>query len=44
MKLLWIIIAVAVAAAREVMAKQMTAESGNQLIDDAIAIVDAKLH
>lgn len=35
---------VAVAAAREVIAKQMTATSANALIDDAIATVDAKLH
>jgi len=35
---------VAVQAAEDVIAKQMTAESGNQLIDDAIAQVDAKLH
>ena len=35
---------VAVQAAKDVIAKQMTAESGNQMIDDAIAQVDAKLH
>ena len=35
---------VAVQAAQDVIAKQMTADSGNQLIDDAIAEVDAKLH
>lgn len=35
---------IAVAAARDVIAKQMTAASGNALIDDAIAQVDAKLH
>lgn len=35
---------IAVAAAKDVIAKQMTAESGNALIDDAIAQVDAKLH
>ena len=35
---------IAVAAARDVIAKQMTAADGNQLIDDAIAQVDAKLH
>lgn len=35
---------VAVQAAQDVIAKQMTAESGNKLIDDAIAEVDAKLH
>jgi F-type H+-transporting ATPase subunit b len=37
-------IVVAVAAARDVVAKQMTAASGNQLIDDAISQVEAKLH
>jgi len=36
--------AIAVAASRDVIAKQMTAADGNQLIDDAIAEVDAKLH
>jgi F-type H+-transporting ATPase subunit b len=35
---------VAVAAARDVVAAQMTAADGNKLIDDAIAQVDAKLH
>lgn len=35
---------IAVAAAREVIAKQMSAADGNKLIDDAIAQVDAKLH
>ncbi len=35
---------VAVAAARDIIAKQMTAASGNALIDDAIAQVDTKLH
>lgn len=35
---------VAVAAARDVIAAQMTATDGNKLIDDAIAQVDAKLH
>lgn len=35
---------IAVAAAREVIAKQMTATAGNKLIDEAIAQVDAKLH
>lgn len=35
---------VAVSAARDVVAKQMTAASANKLIDDAIATVDAKLH
>ena len=37
-------IVVAVAAARDVVAKQMTAASGNQLIDDAISQVESKLH
>ncbi len=37
-------VTIAVAAAREVIAKQMTAASGNSLIDDAIAQVEAKLH
>ncbi|KZY25419.1 ATP F0F1 synthase subunit B [Sulfitobacter sp. HI0040] len=37
-------ITIAVAAAREVIAKQMTAAEGNALIDDAIRQVDAKLH
>lgn len=35
---------IAVAAARDVIAKQMSAADGNKLIDDAIAQVDAKLH
>ncbi len=35
---------VAVAAAREVIAAQMTATEGNKLITDAIAEVEAKLH
>lgn len=35
---------VAVAAAREVIAAQMTAADGNKLIEDAIAQVEAKLH
>lgn len=35
---------IAVAAANEVIAKQMTAAEGNKLIDAAIAEVDAKLH
>ncbi|MDG1472869.1 MAG: F0F1 ATP synthase subunit B [Ascidiaceihabitans sp.] len=35
---------IAVAVARDVIVKQMTAASGNSLIDDAIAQVDAKLH
>ena len=37
-------IQVAVSAARDVIAKQMTAASGNALVDDAIATVEAKLH
>jgi len=37
-------VTVAVAAAREVIAKQMTAASGNALIEDAIKEVEAKLH
>lgn len=37
-------VSIAVAAAQDVIAKQMTAASGNALIDDAIAQVDAKLH
>ena len=35
---------IAVAAARDVVAKQMTAADGNSLIEDGIAQVDAKLH
>jgi len=35
---------IAVAAASDVIAKQMTAKDANSLIDDAIAAVDAKLH
>ena len=35
---------IAIAAAREVIAKQMTAAEGNALIDSAIKDVDAKLH
>lgn len=35
---------IAIAAARDVIAKQMTAEQGNKLIDEGIATVDAKLH
>ena len=35
---------VAVQAARDVIAKQMTADDGNKLIDDAISEVDARLH
>lgn len=37
-------IRVAVNAARDVVAKQMTATAGNKLIDDAISSVGAKLH
>ena len=37
-------IQVAVAAAREVLAKQMTKAEGAKLIDDAISQVDTKLH
>src|SRR6056297_620371 len=37
-------VTVAVAAARDVIAKQTTAAEGNKLIDNAIAQVDAKLH
>ncbi|OUS20524.1 ATP F0F1 synthase subunit B [Litorivita pollutaquae] len=37
-------IAVAVAAARDVITAQMTAKSGNDLIADAIAEVETKLH
>lgn len=37
-------IRVAVDAARDVIAKQMTAAQGNKLIDEAIASVDMKLH
>tara|TARA_R110002049_G_scaffold44333_2_gene129755 strand:- start:16241 stop:16813 length:573 start_codon:yes stop_codon:yes gene_type:complete len=35
---------IAVAAARDVIAKQMTAADSNKLIEDGIAQVDAKLH
>ena len=35
---------IAIAVARDVIAKQMTAANGSSLIDDAIAQVDAKLH
>ncbi|MCG6901665.1 MAG: F0F1 ATP synthase subunit B [Rhodobacter sp.] len=35
---------VAIAAAREVIAKQMTAADGNKLVDEAITTVEAKLH
>ena len=37
-------ISIAVAAAKEVMAKQMTAASGAKLIDDAISQIETKLH
>lgn len=37
-------ISIAVAAAKEVMAKQMTAASGSKLIDDAITQIETKLH
>lgn len=37
-------ISIAVAASKEVIAKQMTAADGNKLIDAAIAEVDTKLH
>ncbi|SEQ12982.1 F0F1 ATP synthase subunit B [Thalassovita taeanensis] len=37
-------IAIAISAANDVIAKQMTAAEGNKLIDAAIAEVDAKLH
>lgn len=37
-------VTVAVAAAREVIAKQLTAAAGNKLIDEAIGTVEAKLH
>lgn len=37
-------VVVAIAVAREVIAKQMSAADGNKLIDDAIEQVDAKLH
>ena len=37
-------VGIAIAAARDVIAKQMTAADGNKLIDDGIAVVDAKLH
>ena len=35
---------VAIAAARDVIAKQMTAAQGNALVDDAISTVETKLH
>ena len=37
-------VTIAIAAARDVIAKQMTAADGNKLIDDAIQTVEAKLH
>lgn len=37
-------VSVAIAAARDVIAKQMTAANANKLVDDAIAQVDSKLH
>ncbi len=37
-------IVIAIAAAKDVIAKKMTAADGNALIDSAIADVDAKLH
>jgi len=37
-------VVIAVAVARDVIAKQMSAADGNKLIDDAIAQVDSKLH
>ena len=37
-------VTIAVAAAKDVIAKQMTAADGNKLIDDAIGEVEAKLH
>jgi F-type H+-transporting ATPase subunit b len=37
-------VTIAIAVARDVIAKQMTSASGSSLIDDAIAQVDAKLH
>ncbi len=37
-------ITVAVGAAQDVIAAQMTAAQGNKLIDEAIAVVEAKLH
>jgi len=37
-------VAIAIAAAKDVIAKQMTAAEGNALIDSAIADVDSKLH
>jgi len=37
-------ITIAIAAANDVIAKQMTSAAGNKLIEEAIADVDAKLH
>jgi len=37
-------VVIAVAAAKDVIAKQMTADSSDKLIDDAIGEVEAKLH
>ena len=37
-------ITIAIAAAKEVLAKQMTAAEANKLIDASIKQVDAKLH
>ena len=37
-------VAVAVAAAQEVLARQMTPQQGDRLIDESIATVAAKLH
>lgn len=37
-------VAIAIGAAKDVIAKQMTAAESNKLIEDAIADVDAKLH
>lgn len=37
-------VAIAIAAAKDVIAKQMSAAEGNKLIEDSISEVDAKLH
>lgn len=37
-------VTVAIAAAQDLIAAQMTAAQGNKLIDDAIGVVEAKLH
>ena len=37
-------VGIAVAAAQDLIAEQMTAARGNRLIDDAISVVEAKLH